>query len=117
MAENPKRGELQIVLGEKKYKARVTLDVVKRIETACGQGVVRIAQTLSAGELTTTQMVSILTPVIRAGGNDVSEKKVGEALWDAGLADGMRSIGEILSQVLTSGDDEGNEKEAENLLV
>jgi len=95
----------------------VTLDVVKRIETACNQGVVKIAQTLAAGELTTSQMVSILTPVIRAGGNDTNEKEVGQALWDAGLADGMRSIGEILSQVLGSGEDEGNEKEAENLLV
>ena len=117
MAENPKRGEMTITLGEKKYKARVTLDVVKRIETACNQGVVRIAQTLAAGELTTTQMVSILTPVIRAGGNDTSEKEVGQALWDAGLADGMKAIGEILSQVLASGDDEGNEKQAEQALL
>ncbi len=117
MAENPKRGELTIALGAKKYKARVTLDVVKRIETSCNQGVVRIAQTLAAGELTITQIISILTPVIRAGGNDVDEKEVGQALWDAGLADGMKAIGEVLSQVLGSGEDEGNEKEAENLLV
>ena len=112
--ENPKRrvddkSERKIQLG--------ALDVVKRIETTCNQGVVRIAQVLSAGELTTTQMVSILTPVIRAGGNDINEKEVGQALWDGGLADGMKAIGEILSQVLTSGDDEGNDQTAEQALL
>ena len=38
--ENPKRGELTIVLGEKKYKARVTMDVVMRIERSMGMGTV-----------------------------------------------------------------------------
>ena len=113
---NPKRGELEIVLGEKKYKAKVTLDVVMRIEQSCDKGIVKIAQALSEGELTTSQMVAILTPVIRAGGNDVDEKEVGKSLWGAGLVDGMKSVGEVLATVLSSGNDEGNEKQAEALL-
>ena len=113
---NPKRGELEIVLGEKKYNAKVTLDIVMRIEQACNKGIVKITQSLSEGELTTSQMVSILTPVIRAGGNDINEKEVGVALWGAGLADGMKAVGEILALVLSSGGDERNEKQAEALL-
>lgn len=113
---NPKRGELEIVLGENKYKAKVTLDVVMRIEQSCGKGIVKIAQALSEGDLTTSQMVSILTPVIRAGGNNIDEKEVGQSLWGAGLADGMKSISEIISTILTSGGDEGNEEQAEALL-
>ena len=113
---NPKRGEMMIALGEKKYKGKVTMDVIMRIENACGMGIVKITQALSLGELTTTQMVNVLTPVIRAGGNDVKEKEVGEALWGAGLADGMKSIGEILSTVLSAGEDEGNEVQADRLV-
>ena len=47
-------------------------------------------------------MVNVLTPAIRAGGNDIKEKQVGEALWGAGLADGMKAISEILSTVLSA---------------
>ena len=119
---NPNRGELEIVLGEKKYKAKVTLDAVMRIEQSCGMGIVKIAQALSEGNLTTSQMVAILTPVIRGGGNDINEKEVGQSLWGAGLVSGMKSIGEVLAAVLSSGQDddeeadEGNEEKAGELL-
>lgn len=113
---NPKRGELKIVLGKRKYKAKVTLDVVMRIEQSVGKGIVQIAQSLQAGELTTTQMVAIITPVIKAGGNDVDEKAVGNMLWESGLTEAMKIIAEVISTVLTTGGDEGNVDEAEALL-
>ena len=110
---NPKRGELKIALGKKIHNGKVTLDVVMRIEQSCGKGIVQIAQSLQAGELTTSQMVAILTPVIKAGGNDMDEKAVGAMLWESGLAEGMKVIAEVVSAVLTSGGDEGNVDEAE----
>lgn len=113
---NPKRGELEIVLGQKKYKGKVTLDVVMRIEQSCGKGIVKVANALSEGELTTTQMMAILTPVIRAGGNDINEKEVGESLWGGGVVSGMKAVGEIIALILSSGGDEGNEEQAEALL-
>lgn len=113
---NPKRGELEIVLGKKKHKGRVTLDVVMRIEQSCNKSIVQVAQSLQSGQTTTSEMISILTPVIRAGGNDVDEKAVGEMLWHSGLAEGMKVIAEVVSAVLTSGGDEGNENEAERLV-
>jgi hypothetical protein len=114
---NPKRGEIEIVLGKQKYQGKVTLDVVMRIEQTTGQGIVKLATSLSEGVLTTTQVVSVLTAVIRAGGNDVNEKQVGKDVWEAGLADGLKVMGQIIAQVLTAGGDiEGNEVEAEQLL-
>ena len=74
-------------------------------------GIIQLAQSMSEGSLKTSEMTFILTPVIRAGGNDVTEKDVGQALWGAGLADGMKAIGEIIALVLGSGGDEGNEEE------
>ena len=113
---NPKRGELEIVLGEKKYKGKVTLDVAIRIEQSCGMGIVKVTQALSEGSLTTSQMIAIITPVIRAGGNDVSDKQVGEALWTAGVTSGITVVGAILTSILSVGGDEGNEEQAEVLL-
>ena len=47
--ENPKRGELTIVLGEKKYKGKVTMDVIMRIENSCGMGIVKITNPITGG--------------------------------------------------------------------
>lgn len=116
MMANPKRGELKVKLGSKTFNGRVTLDVVQRIEVGLDMGIIQLAQSMSEGSLKTTEMTFILTPVIRAGGNDVTEKEVGQALWGAGLADGMKAIGEIIALVLGSGGDEGNEEEVAQAL-
>ena len=113
---NPKRGEIKITLGKKTFNGRVTLDVVQRIETGLDMGVIKLAQATSEGSLKTSEMTFILTPVIRAGGNDIQEKEVAEALWGAGLAEGMKSISEIIRIILSSGGDEGNDEEVAQAL-
>ena len=105
---NPKRGELKIELGDTTWAGRVTLDTVMRIETALGKGIVKIAQSLSEGELTTVDLISVITPAVRAGGNNVTESDVQKAVWEAGLADGMRCVGEILAFAITGGKPEGD---------
>jgi len=112
---NPKRGEMTIKLGDSKYKSKVTLDVIMRIERQLGKGIVKLAQSLSEADISATEIVAILTPVIRAGGNDVDEKEVGNAVWQAGLADGIAACSEILTEALGAGGDEGNVSEAEAL--
>ena len=113
---NPKRGELEIALGKKKYKARVTLDVIMRIERQLGKGIVKIAQSLSEADISASDIIAILTPVIRAGGNSIDDKEVGNAVWEAGLAQGIAACSEILAQALGAGGNEGNDDEAEALL-
>ena len=60
--ENPKRGELTITLGQKKYKARVTMDVVMRIERSMGMGIIKVAQQLSEADISTEQTGQFPTP-------------------------------------------------------
>ena len=110
---NKKRGELEITLGSKKYQARVTLDCIMRIESALGKGVVKIAHSLQDADISLFEIVAILTPVIKAGGNDVNEKDIGQAIFEAGLADGMRVAAEILAVALQAGNSSGNEVVAE----
>lgn len=114
---NPKRGELEIILGETKYQGKVTLDVVMRIERQLGKGIVKIATSLSEADIGVTDVITILTPVIRAGGNDVNEKSVQKDVWEAGLTEGIRVCGEIVAIALGADQGaEGNEQEAEQLL-
>ena len=109
---NPKKGEMKISLGEKTWNSRVTMDGLAKIEDACGTGILKVLQKLSDGDLTTSQMCNILLPIIRSGGNDVNMKDIQSSVWDAGLADAMKAVGEILSVSLGGGQDEGNLKEA-----
>jgi len=116
VAVNPKRGELQIVLGETKYQGRVTLDVVMRIERQMGRGIVKIAQAMSNADISVSDILTILTPVIRAGGNDVKEKDLHSVIWEAGLTEGIRVCGEVIAIALGHEDDEGNVEGAAQLL-
>jgi hypothetical protein len=104
---NPQRGELKISLGEKTFNGRVTLDTLMRIENGLGMGLVKIAQKLQEGDLRVNELLSIITPIVRAGGNSVDQKEVGEILWAAGLAEGMRVAGEIIAYALTAGGEPG----------
>lgn len=84
-----------------------------RIETALGKGVVKIAHSLQDADISLMEIVAIITPVIRAGGNDVTEKDIGQAVFEAGLAEGMRVAAEVLATALTAGNQSGNEVVAE----
>ncbi len=105
------------MLGEKTLTGRVTLDVIMRIERQLGRGIIKVATSLSEADISVTEILAIITPVVRAGGNDVKEKDVQGYIWDAGIADGIRVCSEILAEALgVSDDSEGNEEKAAQLL-
>ena len=111
---NPKRGELIINLGEKSWNSRVTMDGMAKIEHACGCGIMKVLSRLTEADVTTTEICQILLPVVKAGGNDVTLKDIQSAVWEAGLAEGMKAVGEILTKALMpEGDQSGNVEEAE----
>jgi predicted transcriptional regulator YheO len=113
---NPQKGEIQIKLGNELLKARLTIDALIRIENANGSSIVQTAQKLSEGRATITEIVNVIYPAIKGGGNKVDQKDVVKKLETAGLINGMRVAGEILTVALNSGlKDEGNEVAEENL--
>ena len=111
---NPQRGELQIKLGKNNLKARLTIDSLIKNEDSVGCSVVQMAQKLSEGKASTFEIIQILTPAIKGGGNDVDFNSIKKMVWEAGLVDGMRCAGEILTVALQSGQNEGNEQAEEN---
>ena len=100
-------------LGDQTWTARVTMDGIARIEAACGTGIVKVLGRLTDGDLTTTEMCSILHPIIKGGGNDISMKDVQNAVWDAGLAETMKVVGEVVAVSLGGGREEKSGKKGE----
>ena len=110
---NPQKGELQIKLGKDILKAKLTIDALIRIENANGSSIVQTAQKLSEGKATISEIVNVIQPAIKGGGMDVSPKDVSKMVWEAGLIDGMRVAGEILTTALTSGQENVGNEQAE----
>ena len=111
---NPRRGEISIKLGDTTYKGRVTLDAMMKIETSMQLGLVRIAQRLSDGDMTLQEIGSVLTPIIRGGNNDVTEQEVMKLVWQSGMMEGMRIVGEIVGMALNPDNEKKEKTLAEN---
>lgn len=107
---NPHRGELEISLAGQSYQTRLNLDSIARIENQLGKSIVKIAGSLSEGDLTVSEIAIIIHKALRGGGNNVDMKDVNQLLWDAGIAEAMRCCGEILAGVFGVSDS-GNEQE------
>jgi len=107
---NPSRGELKIKLGNSEFQGRVTLDIVRRMETKFGSGIVKIATKLANGDLKIGECASIITPVINAGQETkVTSEKVEKLIFESGFTEGIRVSGEIIAEILQTGEESGNE--------
>ena len=101
MSVNPIRAEKELVLGDKTYKARVSLDTIKRIESSLGSGLMAVANKLSTGDIMMDHMVTIIYLSIRAGGNDVTENDVNQLINDkVGYVGAIKLVGELLALAL-----------------
>jgi hypothetical protein len=75
---------------------------------------VQTAQKLGEGKATITEIVNVIQPALKGGGNNLDQKDVSKMVWEGGLIEGMRVAGEILTVALNSGvPDEGNEEAEE----
>ena len=98
---NQLRGEVKIDLGGKEYTARLTIDSIIRLEEREGESLMKMASRLSDADMTTGKIVSILLLALRGGtGKDLNEAEVKKIVWEAGLANSMKAVGEILSASL-----------------
>ena len=112
---NKLRGELKVNLKNKEYNTRLTLDGIMRIEQATGKPFLKLANGLMNQDLSMTDIVVVMTQAIRGGGNDFTQKQIGELLFDAGITDSMRVTAEVLSNAITGGENEEDGKKDEAL--
>jgi len=99
----------------KSYKARMSLDTIMQIEATLGSSILKVANKLSTGELTLTEIITILTLSIRGGGNDVKDNEIKTLVSEVGLVESIKQTGEILTLALSVDDVEAtDEKKSES---
>ena len=112
---NKFRGELKVNLNNTEYNTRLTLDGIMRIEQATGRPILKLATELMNSNLSITDCVTVLSTAIRAGGNNMTQKEIGELVFEAGLTDGIRVTGEILANAITGGNKDEEEDSEKNV--
>jgi hypothetical protein len=111
MSTNPIKAEKIINFGEKSYKARMSLDTIIRVEEALGCSVLKIGTKLTQADLTmTSEVIAILTLSVRAGGNDIKDNDIKEAVSKIGLVEAIKITGELLTLALGTGDSVSEKK-------
>lgn len=112
---NKFRGELKVKLNKTDYNTRLTLDGIMRIEQSTGKPILKLANDLMNSNLSMTDIVTIMSTALRGGGNNIQPKEVGELLFEAGMIDSMKVCGEILTNTITGGEKQNDEKKQEEV--
>ena len=107
---NPLKGEIEVKLGSQTYKARLTIDAIVSIEQAVGCGIIKLATKMSNGDISVHDAVSVLTPALRGGGNDVTDKDVKKIMQDVGITQSIQVVAQLLTQTLTAGMEDDDEE-------
>ena len=111
---NPLRGEVEISLADKAYKCRLTMDAMMQIEASTGQGIIKLATDMGEGDISVTNLLHILTPALRGGGNDVDAKQVSKIVEVAGIIPATQAVASLLTDALTDkAEPEGDAKKPE----
>lgn len=110
---NPMKGEIQLSLGGKDYKARLTIDAIMQIEASVGCGILKLAQRMADADVRVTDIISVLTPALRGGGNNFQPKDVTKIVEESGLIDATQAVATLLTQSISPQDDSMEESEEE----
>ena len=102
---NPLKGEIEIELGQETYKCRLTVDSIIQIEDAVGCGIIKLAQNMGEADIRMRDIISVLLPAIRGGGNDINEKNIKSIVQEAGLVPSAKAVAELLTGSLSPDDD------------
>lgn len=109
---NPLKGQIKINLASKEYTARLTIDALMQIEDALGEGIIKVASRMGEGDVRIKDLVTVLLPALRGGGNDLQANDINKIVQDAGIVQATKSVAMLLAQTLTddSGEESGGEK-------
>tara|TARA_R100001510_G_scaffold55177_1_gene58751 strand:+ start:399 stop:746 length:348 start_codon:yes stop_codon:yes gene_type:complete len=103
---NPLKGQIEVTLGSKTYKARLTVDAIINIETAVGCGIIKLAQKMAEADIKITDLIAVLHAALRGGGNDLNEKDISKIIQDVGIVEATRCVAELVTQSLTANSEE-----------
>ena len=118
---NPLKAQIDIRLAGTDYKARLTIDAIIQIEEKVGCGIIKLATRMGDADIRMVDLLSVLTPALRGGGNNIQEKEVKKIISEVGIVATAKAVAELLAASLQPPEEEGEEegekkKEEETLL-
>ena len=118
---NPLKAQIDIKLGDTDYKARLTIDSIIQIEEKVGCGIIKLATRMGDADIRMVDLLSVLTPALRGGGNNIQETDVKKIISEVGIVATAKAVAELLAASLQPPEEEGEEegekkKEEETLL-
>lgn len=106
MEINKLKGESLVNLADKEYKVRLTVDAIMKIEDAVDMGIIKLAQRMGDGDIRMGQIIAVLVPALRGGGNDIQEKDVIKLVEETGIVKSTAAVATLLAASLTDNSDE-----------
>ncbi len=103
---NPLKGEITLDLAGKEYKARLTMNAIMQIEDACGCGIIKLATKMSEADIRMSEIISVLLPALRGGGNDLQHNDVLNIVEKAGIVKATSAVANLLAKTLTDDSEE-----------
>tara|TARA_B110000211_G_scaffold103165_1_gene120050 strand:- start:10030 stop:10392 length:363 start_codon:yes stop_codon:yes gene_type:complete len=110
---NPLKAQVDIKLGDTDYKARLTIDAIIQIEEKVGCGIIKLATRMGDADIRMVDLLSVLTPALRGGGNNIQEKEVKKIISEIGIVATAQAVAELLTASLQPPKEEGDEEEAQ----
>lgn len=110
MSTNKLRAEKILLFNDKEYKARMSLDTIIRIEQALNCSILKLGNKLAQADITMTEIISVITLAIRAGGNNLQDKDVKGLVTEIGLLEAIKMAGELVTLALNVDDDTDEKK-------
>lgn len=103
---NKLKGETTVNLAGKDYKARLTIDAIMQIEDACDCGIIKLASKMADADIRMSDVVAVLLPALRGGGNDLQRKDVIQIVQDSGIVKSTATVATLIAQSLTDDSEE-----------
>lgn len=110
---NPMRGETNVKIGDKEYKARLTLNALMEIEQSTGTGIIKLATEMGEGNISITNLLAVLLPALRGGGNDLDMKDVMAIAQEVGVVQVTKIVAELLAATLSDDSEDRDGKKLE----
>lgn len=95
------KNEYIFKVGEQEYTARATFNALYAIEKRTGKGVLQLMEEVAQMRAGIGDVHIILDETLKAGGNKLGDKAVGDYIMEVGLGSVMGRVAEILKVGLT----------------
>ena len=103
---NKLKGETTVNLAGKDYKARLTIDAIMQIEDACNCGIIKLANKMGEADIRMSDVINVLLPALRGGGNDLQRKDIIQIVQKAGIVKSTAAVATLIAQSLTDDSEE-----------